>query len=172
MNNLTNEFLISILSFLQFGKFQSHFENTLHSVIPNEHCVLFPLFLSRNSYFLHGCMHNYLPTSLLHLNMKWKRWSCWWGDSAAAARFKEKEENREERGKKTFPLFSYVAVTSNICKSRQKKNVKWWPQAKLLDSSLRWYAILRLYLCSHLPFLEFIVNNLPSFTLKIFLIKS
>ena len=109
-------------------------------------------------------MHNYLPTSLLHLNMKWKRWSCWWGDSAAAARFKEKEENREERGKKTFPLFSYVAVTSNICKSRQKKNVKWWPQAKLLDSSLRWYAILRLYLCSHLAFVEFIVNYLTSFT--------
>ena len=158
------------MSFLQFGKIPESFWKYFAQCGTNaqsEHCVLFPLFLSRNSYFLHGCMHNYLPTSLLHLNMKWKRWSCWWGDSAAAARFKEKEENREERGKKTFPLFSYVAVTSNICKSRQKKNVKWWPQAKLLDSSLRWNALLKFYLCSHLPSLEFIVNNLPSFTFKI-----
>ena len=90
---LPNWYLISILNlFSSIENLVSHFEgnfaqcDTNAQTSGNPHCwscyILFPLFLrSRNSYFLHGCMHNYLPTSLLHLNMKWKRWSCWWGGS-------------------------------------------------------------------------------------------
>ena len=66
-------------------------------------------------------------------------------DGAADEEALRKEENRaRQQQQKTFPHFSYAAVTSNICfKADRKRMSNDGLKQTFLDSSLRWDAIPR-----------------------------